>query len=110
MKSSRETEDAGLVEEDEGKFDEQFTQCRGSLRLIAERVLEGAEEVAAAMRKCYDAASGQRRGFDGEGEFRAWLARILLNEALMILRERQSEVEDQSEPIYSANRAGSKGC
>jgi DNA-directed RNA polymerase specialized sigma24 family protein len=86
------------------EFGVQFEQCRSSLRLIAERVLDGAEEVEAAMQKCYDAASDERRRFDSDGEFRVWLARILLNEALMILHERQSRPEDTSEPIHTDGR------
>jgi DNA-directed RNA polymerase specialized sigma24 family protein len=86
------------------EFGVQLGQCRSSLRLIAERVLAGAEEVEAAVQKCYDAASDQRCRFDSDGEFRAWLARIVLNEALMILQERQSGSEDTSEPIYTDGR------
>jgi DNA-directed RNA polymerase specialized sigma24 family protein len=71
------------------------------LRPIAKRLLEGAEEVEEAIEKCYDAASDHRRRFDSDGEFRAWLARILLNEALMILHERQGGSEDTSKPVYT---------
>jgi len=64
-------------------------------------VLEGAEEVDNAMRRCSDAAAGQRRRFANDGEFRSWLVRTLLSEALMILHERQSGSEDEGMPIYS---------
>jgi len=100
MRARRGTEGGRFVESEQ-KFDEHFEQCSSSLRLIAQRVLEGAEEVDNAMRRCSDAAAGQRRRFANHGEFRSWLVRTLLSEALMILHERQSGPEDEGVPIYS---------
>ena len=100
MRASRETEGGRFVD-GEQKFDEHFEQCSNSLRLIAKRVLEGAEEVDNAMRRCSDATAGQRRRFANDGEFRSWLVRTLLSEALMILHERQSGSEDEGVPICS---------
>jgi len=97
MRASTATESGRLVD-GEQKFDEHFDQCSNSLRLIAERVLEGDEEVDNAMRRCSDAAAGQRRRFANDGEFRSWLVRTLLSEALMILHERQSAPEDEGVP------------
>ena len=57
-----------------------------------------------AMRNCSNAAAGQRRRFANAGEFRSWLVRTLLSEALMILRERPSGEEDEDVAIYSNRR------
>ena len=80
---------------------EEFLRCRGFLRLIAERVLIGDEEVEQAMQRSFAAVAGQRRRFRSDGEFRRWLARTVLNEALIILHERESGVEGSSERIFS---------
>src|ERR1700747_534043 len=98
MRVSRATEGVRFVD-GEQKFDEHFAQCSKSLRLIAKRVLEGAEEVDNAMRRCSDAAAGQRGRFANDGEFRSWLVRTLLSEALMILHEKKSGSEEEGVPI-----------
>ena len=82
------------------EFDTQFSQCQGSLRLIAERVLDGDDDVREAMRRSYLAASNQRRGSEGDGEFRRWLVRTVLNEALMILHEKESGAESPDARIF----------
>ena len=81
-------------------FDQQFLGCKGLLRQIAERVLDGTEDVEEAMQRSYAATASQRRRFRCDGEFRRWLVRTVLNEALTILHERESAAEGSSELVF----------
>jgi DNA-directed RNA polymerase specialized sigma24 family protein len=81
-------------------FDQQFLSCKGLLRQVAERVLNGTEAVEEAMERSYAAAASQRRRFRSDGEFRRWLVRTVLNEALTILHERESAAEGSSTLIF----------
>jgi DNA-directed RNA polymerase specialized sigma24 family protein len=56
----------------------------GLLGFVASRVLDGPDEIAAAVERCFRTASRYPMGFEYEGEFRNWLVRILLDEALEI--------------------------
>src|SRR5215510_7264560 len=86
--------------ENRKNFDRQFSRCKSMLKQIAERVLNGTEGVEEAMQRSYAAAASQRRRFRSEGEFRRWLVRTMLNEALMILHEKESTLEGSSELIF----------
>src|SRR5689334_9472892 len=93
----------GSVGEADGKqedFEQEFLRYRGLLRLIAQRVLSGDADVEEAMQRSHVAAASQRRRFRSDGEFRRWLVRAVLNEALMILHEKESGVEGSSELIF----------
>jgi DNA-directed RNA polymerase specialized sigma24 family protein len=90
MKEHEEKGSFGIGEEE---FDLEFSRIRGSMQMIAEMVLDGAESVEEAIKKCQAAAARRRNRFASEGEFRSWLMREMLNEALVILRERQSRLE-----------------
>lgn len=81
-------------------FDQQFLSCKGMLKQIAERVLNGTEEVEEAMQRGYVAAASQRRWFRSDGEFRRWLVRTVLNEALTILHEKESASAGSSELVF----------
>ena len=70
-------------------FDEKFPRCLGPLHFIACRVLGGSEGADVAVRKCWRTASRNPRKFDREGEFRSWLLRVLIDEALAILNDRR---------------------
>ena len=98
MKPSDSSEVKLAIESGE-ELEQRFSSCTGMLRLIAERVLNGAEDVEEAMQRSYEAASSQRRRFRSEGEFRRWLVRTVLNEALMILHERASAAAGSNELI-----------
>lgn len=81
-------------------LDPQFLGCEGLLKQIAERVLNGDDDVEEAMQRSYAAAAIQRRSFRCDGEFRRWLVRTVLNEALTILHEKESAAEGSSELIF----------
>ena len=81
-------------------LEQQLSGCQGLLKQIAESVLNGTEAVEEAMQRSYAAAASQRRRFRSDGEFRRWLVRSVLNEALAILRERESAAEGSRELIF----------
>jgi DNA-directed RNA polymerase specialized sigma24 family protein len=81
-------------------LDQQFLSCEGLLKQIAERVLNGTEEVEEAMQRSYATATSQRRRFRCEGEFRRWLVRVVLNEALAILHEKESAAAGSSDLVF----------
>ena len=59
------------------------------LRFIACRVLGGPEHANKAVENCWHTASRRAPRFDREGEFRSWLLRVLIDEALALLRNNQ---------------------
>jgi DNA-directed RNA polymerase specialized sigma24 family protein len=71
-------------------FYDRFSRCRSLLRVMTVRILGGAERVEEAMRNCYATASRNPPKFRSEGAFRCWLIRILIDEALLILRQSRS--------------------
>lgn len=66
-------------------FDDWFSRCYKLLHFIAGRILGSPEEAALAVQNCWLTASRNPRIFDCEGEFRSWLLRVLIDEALLIL-------------------------
>jgi DNA-directed RNA polymerase specialized sigma24 family protein len=85
-------------------FEQEFLRFRGLCREIAERVLNGDDDVDEAMHRSYVAAGSQRRKFRSDGELRRWLVRTVLNEALMILHEKESAAEASSQCIFWQTR------
>jgi len=72
---------------------------RGLLYQIAERVLDGPEGAEEAVNRSLTAAT--RRTYDNSklaGEFRGWLLRIVIDEALLILRGRDNAGKLAPEP------------
>lgn len=98
----------GVRPANQNELDLQFSRCLGSLRLIAARVLNGDDDVREAMRRSYLAAASQRRRLESDGEFRQWLVRTVLNEALMILHEKESGGESLGHRISDKSADGGK--
>lgn len=71
-------------------FDDWFSRCYGLLHFIACRVLGDSEGAEVAVQKCWLTASRNPPTFDREGEFRSWLLRVLIGEALAILHRRRA--------------------
>jgi DNA-directed RNA polymerase specialized sigma24 family protein len=69
-------------------FDEWFSRCLGPLHFMACRVLKGSDGADVAVERCWLFASRNPPAFDGEGDFRSWLLRVLINEASAILLDR----------------------
>ena len=68
-------------------FNVRFWRCYRTLHFIACRVLGGPERAEEAMGNCWSIASRHPQRLAHEGEFRSWLLRILIDEALVLLRE-----------------------
>jgi DNA-directed RNA polymerase specialized sigma24 family protein len=68
-------------------FDARFWRCYRMLHFIACRVLGRSERAGEAIDGCWRTASRHPQRFEHEGEFRSWLLRVLIDEALVLLRE-----------------------
>jgi DNA-directed RNA polymerase specialized sigma24 family protein len=68
-------------------FDARFWKCYRSLHLIASRVLGGPERAEEAIGSCWRRAFRHPQWFERESEFHSWLLRVLIDEALVLLRE-----------------------
>ena len=80
---------------------ERFLRSYRVLHFIACRVLGDEERAPIAIQNCWRAASRNPPHFEHEGAFRAWLLRVLIDEALAILRENQ-EAKDAAVDRMSA--------
>jgi DNA-directed RNA polymerase specialized sigma24 family protein len=68
-------------------FDARFSRCFRLLHFIASRILGGPEQSHDAIERCWLTASRNPPRFKYEGAFRSWLVRVLIDEALAILRD-----------------------
>jgi hypothetical protein len=75
--------------QDSAVFDVRFWRSYRMLRFIACRVLGGPEHANKAVENCWHTASRRAPRFEHEGEFRSWLLRALIGEALALLRNSQ---------------------
>jgi DNA-directed RNA polymerase specialized sigma24 family protein len=84
-----ETDFAGRVRlnQQELIFDARFSRHYRTLHFIACRVLGGPERAEEAIGRCWRIASRHPQRFEHEGEFNSWLLRIVIDEALVLLRE-----------------------
>jgi len=64
-----------------------FSRYRPLLYSLARRVLGDKPGAENALENCWRTASGHPREFAYEGAFRSWLARVLIDEALAIVRK-----------------------
>jgi Sigma-70 region 2 len=89
------------LREDSAVFDVKFWRSYRILRFIACRVLGGPEQANKAVENCWHTASRRAPRFEHEGEFRSWLLRVLIDEALTLLRDsRQTPKPDVlAEPL-----------
>jgi RNA polymerase sigma-70 factor, ECF subfamily len=73
---------------DRDAFEILFSRYRPILYRLAQRILRNHEESEDAVQNCSLVAFRKMESFRYEGAFRSWLARILVNEAITILRKR----------------------
>jgi len=78
---------------DRDAFEILFFRYRPILYRLAQRILRNHEESEDAVQNCSLAAFRKMKTFKYEGAFRSWLARILVNEAITILRKRRRAAE-----------------
>jgi DNA-directed RNA polymerase specialized sigma24 family protein len=79
-----------ISQEETPVFDTQFSRWRGLLYFIACRVLDDRDEAEEAVQNCLLSATAHPPTFESQGAFRSWLLRILIDEALVILRQKKS--------------------
>ena len=65
------------------------SRYRCTLSLVAYRVLGNQHLAEHAVQRCLLSASRDVPQFESEGAFRSWLVRVLIDEALLILRDRE---------------------
>ena len=68
-------------------FNVWFWRSSRTLHFVACRVLGGPERAEEAIGNCWSIASRHPQRLEHEGEFRSWLLRVLIDEALVLLRE-----------------------
>ena len=68
-------------------FASRFSRYRPLLYSLARRVLGDKPGAENALENCWRRASRNPPEFDYEGAFRSWLARVLIDEALAIVRK-----------------------
>ena len=91
---------------DREAFEILFSRYRPILYRLAQRILRNHEESEDAVQNCSLAAFRKMTSFKYVGAFRSWLARILVNEAITILRKRkrtyssESFLQERSEAAY----------
>ena len=78
-------------EEQSTIFFQRFLRSYRLLDFIACRVLGDEGRAPVAVQNCWRTASRNPPHFKYEGAFRSWLVRILIDEALAILREKRRE-------------------
>jgi len=84
------SEERGRFEilDETSEFEARFLLCRGLLRFVASRLLNDPDEIEEAVERCFHTASRYPMSFEYEGEFRSWLVRVLVDEALEIRSRR----------------------
>ena len=86
--SSEETNSGGrFLQERWTEFDARFSRCYNLLQFITRRILGNSEEIEDVIENCRVKASQSCLEFEDEGAFRSWLVRVLIDEALTILRK-----------------------
>jgi RNA polymerase sigma factor (sigma-70 family) len=86
---------------DQEAFNVLFSKYRHLLYSLALRVLHSHEEAEDAVQNSALLAFFKLPSFKHEGAFRSWLVRILVNEAVSILRQRKNRLAKFSEPSAS---------
>ena len=77
-------------------FMERFWRCNSLLHFLAYRILGTHEGAGNAVENCRIVASRNPPVFEYEGAFRSWVARILIDEALAIMRQRNAALTELS--------------
>jgi DNA-directed RNA polymerase specialized sigma24 family protein len=89
------------IQDETPVFDTKYSRCRGLLYFIACRVLDGRGGAEEAVQNCLLTATPHPPKFESEGAFRSWLVRILIDEALLILRQKRVHLQPQ---VFSEER------
>jgi DNA-directed RNA polymerase specialized sigma24 family protein len=83
--------DGQSAEESRATFNLRFSRSSRLLHFVAHHILHCLEEAEVAVKNCHRTASRNPPSFSNDGAFKSWLVRILIDEATLLLRDRQSE-------------------
>jgi DNA-directed RNA polymerase specialized sigma24 family protein len=81
--------------EDPAEFDVRFARCYRLLYFLAGRILGGTNGAEDAVENCRLTASRNPPRFEYESAFRSCLVRVLIDEALALLRENKKKVSSE---------------
>lgn len=81
-------------------FELQFSRNHELLYFIACRILNCPDEAEEAVKNCFHTASQNPPDCGSEGAFKSWLVRILIDEATLLLRGKQSTLAASSNQPY----------
>jgi DNA-directed RNA polymerase specialized sigma24 family protein len=84
------------LDEDHALFDVRFWRSYQLLHFVADRILDDSEQAKKAVQNCRHSASIWPPRFEYEGAFRSWLVRVLIDEALLLLRKKQQALKQTS--------------
>ena len=87
---------AGLqtrLDGDSALFVRRFWACYRLQHFIACRILDDPEQAKKAVENCWHSAAARSPHFENEGAFRGWLVRVLIDEALLLLRKQRQTLE-----------------
>ena len=92
------------ITEAEVNSQRQFRKYRGLLHFLATRVLDGQAGAEQAVANCFTRSVRIHQSFDSEGEYRAWLFKTLIQEALHILHEKRVAARTKGEQCRADDR------
>src|SRR6266403_1526746 len=82
--------DGEFRDERKSTFELQFSRSYRLLHFLARRILHCVEEADEAVKNCRLTASRHPPQFSSEGAFKSWLVRILIDEATLLLRQKEN--------------------
>jgi DNA-directed RNA polymerase specialized sigma24 family protein len=82
-------------DERKSTFELQFARSRRLLYFVARRILHCIEEAEEAVNNCRLTASRNPPRFSSEGAFKSWLVRILIDEAALLLRQKENNASQR---------------
>jgi RNA polymerase sigma-70 factor, ECF subfamily len=90
---SAKDQDAQLVREaargSNAAFGVLFQRCQHRMFLIANRILRNREDAEDAVQQAFEHAFVNLHSFQGDSRFSTWITRIVINEALQLVRKRR---------------------
>jgi len=104
LRTSQSVRVSNDLREQSALFKDRFSRCHEMLCFLACRVLGSPEQVHDAVENCKITASRNPPTFEYEGAFRRWLVRILIDEALAIVRQRKSDMTKVGTSLNPCNR------
>jgi DNA-directed RNA polymerase specialized sigma24 family protein len=97
-------------QEQPAMFAQRFLRSYRLLNFIAERLLGGQDRAAIAIQNCWRTASRKPPRVKYEGAFRSWLLRVLIDEALALLRANQGERNTAAAVVSAVSPFASTVC